>query len=34
VTRRLAGALVGPQTPGFVADSGLAEQLAELSGDG
>ena len=26
----LAGTLVGPHTPGFVADSTLAEQLAEL----
>ncbi len=26
----LAGLLVGPHTPGFVADSGLAEQLAEI----
>ena len=26
----LAGTLVGPHTPGFVADSALAEQLAEI----
>ena len=26
----LAGTLVGPYTPGFVADAGLAEQLAEI----
>ncbi len=26
----LAGTLVGPHTPGFVADAGLAEQLAEI----
>src|SRR5215831_19312664 len=26
----LAGTLVGPHTPGFVADSSLAEQLAEI----
>src|SRR6188472_4480932 len=26
----LAGLLVGPHTPGFVANSGLAEQLAEI----
>jgi CPA2 family monovalent cation:H+ antiporter-2 len=26
----LAGTLVGPHTPGFVADTGLAEQLAEI----
>src|SRR5687768_17646642 len=26
----LAGILVGPHTPGFVADSSLAEQLAEI----
>ena len=26
----LAGTLVGPYTPGFVADSGIAEQLAEV----
>jgi CPA2 family monovalent cation:H+ antiporter-2 len=26
----LAGTLVGPHTPGFVADSGMAEQLAEI----
>ena len=26
----LAGTLVGPYTPGFVADAGLAEQLAEV----
>src|SRR3954470_2649225 len=26
----LAGTLVGPHTPGFVANSGLAEQLAEI----
>ena len=26
----LAGLLVGPHTPGFVADTGLAEQLAEI----
>jgi monovalent cation:H+ antiporter-2, CPA2 family len=26
----LAGALVGPNTPGFVADQGIAEQLAEI----
>ena len=26
----LAGTLVGPHTPGFIADAGIAEQLAEL----
>src|SRR5690349_6568556 len=26
----LAGVAVGPNTPGFVADAGLAEQLAEI----
>src|SRR5215213_9346732 len=26
----LAGTLVGPNTPGFVADSAMAEQLAEI----
>src|SRR5262245_9494312 len=26
----LAGAIVGPHTPGFVADASLAEQLAEM----
>ena len=26
----LAGTLVGPHTPGFVADAGMAEQLAEI----
>jgi hypothetical protein len=26
----LAGTLVGPHTPGFVADAGLAEQPAEI----
>ena len=26
----LAGTLVGPHTPGFVADASLAEQLAEI----
>ncbi|MBL8294922.1 MAG: cation:proton antiporter, partial [Bryobacterales bacterium] len=26
----IAGVLVGPHTPGFVADKGLADQLAEV----
>ena len=26
----LAGVLIGPHTPGFVADAALAEQLAEI----